>query len=378
MMLRRRSFLTGPAAIAAAAAFPRRAEAAHTGLTIGAIRWDPWYAPTDNMFRPNVEASLGQAKWQFRAPTCAIAAAGTATTAPTINLGGCGVQSVIDAEITAAHAAGLDYWAYCWYGAADEKNNAWALHQSSSLVANMNWALIHNYGDLVAIMAGTSAALGPVSLYTGYYARSNYQKVLSGRPLVFLLDDGTITASALAATITSFRAACTSAGVANPYITMLIVGIDGVTNSATYLTQSGCDAIGSYATLVAAPLAGTYAQLVTASEAAWTALKATGAAMVPTAISGADRRPRVERPLSYEGVTSKPGVGDGLYYAVGTPSQVAAHIADMVTFMNANATANPSRTGLIYSWSEYDEGGTNLAPTIGTGSAVLTAVAGVL
>ncbi len=59
------------AAAVALLALTAPALAAHTGKTIGAIRWDPWYIATDTDERPPVEASLGPSYYQGRAPACA-------------------------------------------------------------------------------------------------------------------------------------------------------------------------------------------------------------------------------------------------------------------------------------------------------------------
>ena len=54
----------------------------------------------------------------------------------------------------------------------------------------------------------------------------------------------------------------------------------------------GVDAIGIYSKASAAPQAAPYADLVAATEAYWRTMAATLQPMVPTALTGADRRPQ--------------------------------------------------------------------------------------
>ena len=357
--INRRRLLLGSAALAVAS--PKVAHATHAGVTVGAIRWDAFYVATDTAERPSVEAALGPAAWQSRSPACASI---TATNA--VSFAGCGTQTQIDGEIAAAHAAKIDYWAYCWYGAANPMQQAWRLHQSSSLSAKVNWCLIFpGYSFFVTAMAGT------IATYTGYLAQTNYQKVLVSRPLVYLLGDST-PRTTLASSIITFRVACASAGLGAPYIVLLVAAAAGV------VAATGADAIGTYSVTTPDPAAGPYAALVTVAEAYWATLAATGQAMVPTAITGHDRRPRVERPVPWEMPRQRPYVGDSLYYAAGTPAAIAAHVGDMVSWIGAHPENCPAATGLIYSWDEHDEGGSTLNPSLGTGGTILTAVGEVL
>lgn len=342
-----------------AAASP--AFAAHAGKSVGAIRWDPWYISTDTSERPAVESTLGPSKWQGRAPACA-----TATNSYTVSFANCGVQAQIDSEITTAHSAGLDYWAYVWYGPSDPMQAAWRLHQSSTIASNMNWCLMFSSYSLFISEVGSMP-----STLTGYFKQSNYQTVLSGRPLVYLLADGT-SLSTLATSIATLRTAAASAGAGNPYVVLMVGATSGAVSTA------GADAISIYSTATSAPVAGTYASLVSTVEAYWATMAGTGQSVVPTAVTGLDRRPRVERPVSWEVPGQLPYMGDNLYYAAGTTAAIASHIGDMLTWIGNNSGSAPAQTGLIYSWDEHDEGGSTLNPSLGGGSAILNAVAGSL
>jgi hypothetical protein len=364
-MMTRRQLILGASALGVSTR-TRPALAAHTGTTIGAIRWDAWYEPSYGTERMDAEVALGPAVYQGRAPACA-----SVVDAKTISMAACGTQAQMDAEITAAHGAGIDYWAFCFYGtgAYTSLSMGWQLYQSSTLKAQMNWCMIYGYGLFI------SQAASMLSTLTGLLAQSSYQRVTVSsvsRPLLYLLNDGTAT-STLAATITTFRAACVSAGLPTPYIVILLGGVA----PAGAVAATGADAVDNYA-YAPAVIAGSYPALVTAAEAEWTTLAASGQQVVPTAMTGWDRRPRVEHPDHAEASYQSPYVGWSQYYAAGTPAQIAAHVGDMITWLKANTSAAPAQTGLIYSWDEHDEGGSTLNPSLGGGSAILTAVGGAL
>lgn len=170
--------------------------------------------------------------------------------------------------------------------------------------------------------------------------------------------------SLLEAKIKSFRAFCNTIGVDTPYVVLM----SGAANNM--VSPNGVNAIGIYSKATTAPQAASYADLVATTEAYWRTMAATLQPMVPTALTGADRRPRIERPVPWE-PAQKPFEGDDLYYGSGTPTAIATHVLDMVNWIAANETACPAQTGLIYSWDEHDEGGSTLNPTIGEGDAVL-------
>jgi hypothetical protein len=303
--MKRRAFLMGAAAAVASSA----AQAAHPGKTVGAIRWDAWYKAGNTGVTAAVAAALGYssdpvsgANFQSRAPSCA-----TAINSYSISLDGCDSQAQIDAEIAAARGAGLDYWAYCWYGTTNPLQKAWVYHQASAIKAQMNWCLIVGYSQLV------TAASAPAE-FVGYFKQANYQSVLSGRPLIYALPDST-TNAALGAAITSLRSACATAGVGNPYIALMSGPVAGI------LSATGADAISSYGgTTGARPVAAPYSALVAQTESYWDIMAATGQNSIPCAITGKDRRPRILRPMPWE--TS--GVG-GHCSACGKHAGMADH-----------------------------------------------------
>jgi hypothetical protein len=360
LKINRRNLISSFALSACILAFKRQSHASSAKVTVGAIRWDPWYMEVDVGPRANMENVLGPQKWQSRAPSCT-----QVISDDRISLAGCGTQVQIDREIAAADDAGLDYWAYVWYGPNHDLQNAWRFYRSSKIEKKIKWcAIFSNYGLFVREMR--SAAVQ----YASYFQGSDYQKVLGNRPLVYLLHDTTPTQDLLGA-ISDIRNICSSSGAGNPYIVLL----GGLAYKAGLV---GADAVGIYSKENAAPVAGAYADLVKTNIEYWKRLAATRQQTVPTVLTGADRRPRVERPVPWEAASQKPYVGDDLYYAQGTPNEIAAHVGDMMSWLKANPAACPAQTGLIYSWDEHDEGGSTLNPTLGGGGAILDAVKRIL
>ncbi len=334
------------------------AYAGHDGIKIGAIRWDPWYIATDTAERPYLEASLGPSVYQGRSPSCA-----TVTGLNTVRFDKCATQAQIDAEITAAHNAGLDYFAYVWYGSKDPMQTAWRFQQSSVIKDKINWCIIVSYSEFVKQVSESMEEL--ISLLD----QTNYQRVIVGRPILYLLRDHTSNMEAVRSSVQALRKAMSMAGRADPYIVLMGQGIKD------RLAEEGADAMSDYQ--YAPPTnAGTHAELALATQARWETLAATGKEIIPTVTTGWDRRPRIERPVPWE--KQQAGVGRDNFYVAGQPSEIANDVRAMLKWIKGHPTIDRAHTGLIYSWNEHDEGGSALAPEIGTGSAILAAVAGAL
>jgi hypothetical protein len=360
----RRMTMLGVATMSIAIA--SRVKAAHPGLSVGAIRWDAWYEPTDGGVRAAVERSLGPAAFHGRAPSCA-----TSSGADQISFAGCDNQARMDYEIGEAHRAGLDYWAYCWYSARHEMQEAWRLHQASAVRAQMGWCLLFSSPALFASEAGGSAS----QTLVGYLSQPNYRRVSaggSGRPLVYVLAE-VANAGGLPGATVALRSACKAQGVASPYVVLLGAGPASQWGAAQ---AAGADAVGVYAAGQPGN-SSPYTVLAQAVQSQWAAMAGTGQEVIPTAMTGLDRRPRIQTPVPWEKATPENFRKDN-FFQPGTPAQIAAHVGAMLGWIRANRVACPAQTGLIYSWDEHDEGGSCLNPSVAGGDAVLAAVSGVL
>lgn len=224
----------------------------------------------------------------------------------------------------------------------------------------MNWCWVT--GD--ANFGGDGNYSTQVAQYVAWFQQSNYQKVLTNRPVLFLLSNEFNTFSSLttfAAAITALRVATVTAGLGTPYIVLM-----GFTATAT-ATALGADAISTYVGPNVNTQLATFAANTASVEAYWTSQKGHGFDVVPAADMGWDTRPRIESPVRWEVTSSSlpPFAGDLNYVAAGTLIERGAHITNLVNFITANPTACPATLGLVYSWDECDEGGGTLIPTIG-------------
>lgn len=365
-MISRRRLLTGAAAAAAYASLPASSALAANGTIPGAIRWDAWYGnvgsggagSSEDAVNPGVAITLGPTQFQSRAPFFA------RPVSPYLNAI-VGAQADMDAEIAYAASAGLKYWAYCWYGQQTPDSpmqNAWHLHQSSSVKNNMNWCLLLQFSRI-----GNATTWGNnIATYVGYMQQVNYQTVTVAavvRPLVYVfIDDVTRLTSNWGGSLTNLqtafnalRTACTGAGLGTPYI---VIMTGNVATAASYATGTSSDAISNYTAggVISAPGGGSWTTYETALEAYWVSEAAAFPTIVPPCQVGLDSRPRKQHP---QALTS-PGIphsGENLFVAVGSASQITAQLQAAVSYVVANPTKVPSSTILIYSWNECDEFG---------------------
>lgn len=326
----------------------------------GAIRWSPWYGSPNGV---SVQRTLGPTTWQTRMPFF-----GTVNSPYDVTING-NQQATIDAEIEYGKNGGIKYWAYLWYkgtgstlGAPyDPMMNAWQLHQSSTVKNDMNWALMLPLGDITGASWFTSNQATLIS----WFQQSNYQKVLTGRPVFYIYIDnyntdlstywGNSNAN-VASAISSFRSAVTTAGVATPYI-ILMYGTGGAQDAQ----QIGADATSNYiGNLGTVGQATTWASAEANLETYWSQLASQATTysigMVPIAMDGWDTRPRSQNIVAWEN-SNHNHFGQSIYVVAPTASQLTTELQDCANFVAANPSTNPSQLILIYAWDECDEGG---------------------
>jgi hypothetical protein len=123
----------------------------------------------------------------------------------------------------------------------------------------------------------------------------------------------------------------------------------------------GGDAVGAYA-ISDGRGTGDYAALVRIAEAGWRTLTDAGLPVVPTVMTGWDRRPRVEHPVPWER-EQRPGAGIEYHFAAPRPEEIAAHLRDALSWLQQQPADRRAPAALIYAWNENDEGGW-LVPTL--------------
>jgi hypothetical protein len=366
MRLRRRSLLAGLGAAGLSAAVPRGLGAAER-VAVGAIRWDAWYAAGS----PTTEAvarTLSPPQYRHRLPFFAEVAPDGRVTVDG------GTPAVMEAEIAQARSAGLDYWAFVSYPRESPMSAGLRLYLASSRRAGLRFCLV---SELVQWGTARDRATPVLDWQVELLAHPDHQRVL-GRPLYFLgfLSDAIIaerwgSTAALRAAVERFRARGAASGAGNPYIVLMARPDPGL----RLLGELGADAIGAYA-IAEAEIAAPYARLARLAEARWDEYAAAGAAVVPTVMSGWDRRPRIEQPVPWER-WQRPGAGMDRYYGDPKPEELAAHLSRALDWIGAHPRAAQARTALIYAWNENDEGGW-LMPTLPFDDSRLRAVRRVL
>ena len=357
----RRGLLKGLSALLSTVGWPTNADlraAQPQGVIAGAIRWDAWYSAVGHSL--DAQKDLSPPKFHYRAPAhCKIVSNSEIRCS--------GTQRVMDAEILAAAAAGLKFWAFVWYDEETEANlrTGWELYQSSAIKNRINWCGIVTPTALGSVPFANKRWQLNVRRWAAYMSAGNYQKVavdgLENRPLLFLLWQQNAIVTFFGNDLGNMREALAflrdsviAAGLGPPYIVVL----DDV-KGAPVASAIGAQAISNYISRFGPAYHGSYRELDKQTRAYWTVLESTGKPVVPIAMVGWDTRPRDETPGPFHR-----NVNPEQYYALATASELTEHISAAVRYIDSHPRACPSKVLLIYSWDECDEGGA-LIPTLG-------------
>jgi len=316
---------------------------------VGAIRWDAWHGDRSEPGKA-VQKSLGPRKYHFRLPFFA-----KVLPNGTVRIRG-DSQPVMDREIAYAKAAGIDYWAFVTY----EPGTAMALglkhYLASKHRADVKFCLTTEQARWGT--PGTSPKI--VERFVRLLAEPTYQKVLDGRPLLYLgfIDEGWTrkhwgSMKAFRQAVDRFRAAVVRAGGKDPYI--VVMAFDA-RQAAAQAKAFGCDAISAYAIFGGSKAGTPFAASRRKTAAFWNACKATATPVVPIVSFGWDPRPRVDNPVPW----TRPGPN---HYRTATPAELAAHVTDALDWTARNLQAARANAVVIYAWNENDEGGW-LVPTL--------------
>jgi hypothetical protein len=349
--------------ISVLAALHRRIANAYTPrqVRIGAIRWDAWYSP---------DTSPGSSEWyaahdldpdafHYRAP---FFAEQVGKERMSIN----GTQSSIDAEIDYAANAGIDYWAFGWYQEGRPLHKAWEYYQASPQRERVKWCALIGLNSL-------AQRFPPTANLISSFRQSNYER-FGDRPLLYVMHEKTEIASARRS-LELIRSECVSAGIGDPYV---VIQCSVAKTGASDAEAINADAISAYASAPAisnGPVS--YLVLDRFVRNFWTQMVRTGVAVVPNVMTGWDRRPRIRQPPPFDSYRAKATE----YVVPGSPNEIANHVKAAIGFVKSHPSACPSKSILIYSWNECDEGGSVLCPTWsehGPAHEVLDAVSRVL
>lgn len=305
---------------------------------VGAIRWDAWVGETPEApgydVGVQVERSLGPKRWHYRLPFFAQEISDDEVRVRE------STQAVMDREIEYAKRAGIDYWAFCMYAPHDPSTRGLDLYLKSAHRHDVRFAMI---------VQSYTFDHESIDRLVRYFALPDYQRVAGDRPLVFLLgpskrDDPKW--PHVKESVEELRAKTAAAGIAPPYL----VHQWGWGGAKDVIDSLGLDAESAYAIQFDDEHAP-YATLAHKTEHKWDEWAAMGTHVVPIVMTGWDRRPRVEHPVSWEG-TNGPRASER-YYEAPTPAELAAHLRAALTW----STQHDAPAVLVYAWNEIDEGG---------------------
>lgn len=336
---------------------------------VGAIRWDAWYGDGTGVSGA-VEATLSPQHWQWRAPFFA-----EVISTNKIQIRG-GAEE-IRKEIDFAADAGLDYWAFCIYPPKDNLSRALHLYLDAPNRNRINFCMNLQGGWFA--QGGLETALQRIPLYVEYMQHPEYQTVLNGRPLVYLLFPATLTGKhALKSEaeakqlMKAFRDQTKAAGLKNPYIVFQDFNAKDVDQ---YRENYDADAIGAYAANTKWKDCSYAKYRDYVEHTFWPSFQKTGSEFVPLVSTGFDMRPRIETGVPWD--SSAILMDIRTYHEQPTPEEFAAHLEASLEYVAMHKQQIPANTVLIYAWNEFDEGGW-LCPTPGEGTARLDAVQAVL
>ncbi len=321
---------------------------------VGAIRWDGWLV--EGSVGRAVSKSLTPPHWSYRLPFFAKVREGGSP-----ELRG-DTAEVMTAEIAAARTARLDYWAFLAYDEADPMTRGLQLYLANPRRADVNFCVI---SETARWHRGNVAALA--ERFAGLMAEPGYQRVAGGRPLFYFLHHSLEpftrawgNPAGFREAVDALKAAAATRGLPAPYLAVMTYDVNG---AKALLDGAGLDAISAYAFQRGQDRAP-YAQLTSDLEAFWEIQRGSGASVIPLAMAGWDRRPRVENPVPWENF----GGTMDQYYETPTPEELATHIRTAVQWTRYHAAACPAQAVIVYAWNEFDEGGW-LCPTLSEGAA---------
>jgi hypothetical protein len=323
-------------------------------VRFGAIYFPAWSGQSRGNSQWYINNELSQGGYQTRAPWFS-----QQLSAQTLHINA--TQADIDQDCIYAANGGIKYFAFGWYANAGEPGDGthsmqteWKLYQASPNKGLVNWCLNISFTKFVAYTTSDMATL------VNYVKQASYEKVLGGRPLIYLGPHESNT-TGVAAAVTAFRSACGTAGAGDPYF--VVMNFDGPTAAAA-MTTIGAQAITTYARAYAFASRYPFANYIADQQGQWEGhWKPTGKPLVPNVTSGWNTNPIHARGEA-NGSYARAGVEAMLYdrVEIATTAELVTLANAAKTFMAANAAQCPANTALWYAWSEHCEGG-YLRPT---------------
>jgi hypothetical protein len=314
-----------------------------TDVAVGAIRWDAWYGqrsePTPGYYACR---TLGPRAFHFRAPWFA-----EKEESDRLLCDG-GSQKIMDAEIAYAKNARIKYWAFVWYKPDSPMLNGWSLYQASGHKGDVDWSIVVGYGQFHLDMSRLTGYSSPEK-YASFFTQAGFEKVLGGRPLVYLFRDQGATIDQLHNDVATLRQAASKAGAANPYV---VIMFGDAPQAALDAKKIGADAISAYeATSGHREDRAFHALSNYVSATFWNNMAATGEPTIPLVMTGWDSRPQYDNPLPWDKDPRR------AFYETASAGEIAAEVSNLLSWMKSHPQATPANAAIIYAWNEFTEGG---------------------
>lgn len=323
---------------------------------VGAIRWDGWVGSL-NRAGLEVEHTLSPHQYHFRAPFYS-----KEISYDSIQCRGT-TQKIMDQEIGYASSAGLNYWAFCWNPQNKGLDTSLKLYLKSAHKNDIKWCVIFTSH----LFDNNTDSAWLIKMFEG----NNYQKVLKGRPLVYVFPSKDIRLNELV----ELRNLSKEAGIPDPYV--VVMGFSA--NSAISIADSlHADAMSCYASAynfdTGDPYNGApyFPSIPKSDEAGWEKYSASGKQLVPWVTTGWNPKPRIERSVLWNSYYKSNG-----WAKDGTPVEIAQNLKNALTWTKDHINATKANTILIYAWNEFDEGGW-ICPTFHKNTNRLDAIRKVL
>lgn len=305
---------------------------------VGAIRWDAW---TGGAVTEQVKKTLGPKKYHDRLPWFA-----EVIDDKTVEIDG-GRQSVMGREIDFASEAGLDYWAFLVYPESSSMSTALKQYLKSSNRDRINFCLI-----LHSTFKAGAKWPKELARAVALLKEPGYQRVLDGRPLVYVFGGKDFSYHCFS----EFIASAKEAGL-NPYC--VFMGWNPASDFKK-VKKKGFDAVSAYAKGSNEPRFSDLAKAV--EQDYWDNAANSKIPYIPLVTTGWDKRPRKDNPVSWE--KGQKYHKQNVFPSKAAPTEIASHLDRAISFVKSHPDICVANAIVIYAWNEHDEGGW-LTPTKG-------------
>jgi len=318
-------------------------------LRVGAINWD-CSAPDDSSWFARYQTrSLSPARYRYLTPYYAD------VISPNKISYHRRTPTEYDRELQYAIDAGIDYFAYCWYGEdRDAKRVPIATGRMTTCedyLWELTWARQFHLKSALRNRLGLCAIILGGHVYTdceldnlaAAMKESCYEKIGSDRPLLYIFGDSTD-----GVILARIRRACQKICAGDPYV----VAMHGTRGKLPREGERSVQARSAYAP-PAPPKDGAFLRYpefyaaIRKRNAEWIA---EGFTIVPSFSTGRDHWPRIENPVPW---CDNPPMR---YASPATERELVEAAKDLKSFVDANRAHCVDHV-LTFAWNEFEEGG---------------------